>query len=396
MMEETVRLFEQNGYAVEFTGRVLVCETIEEERFRVILDETLFFPEAGGQSADRGWLEKVKVLDVQIDQGIIYHYTDGALPEGETVHGKIDWEHRFSNMQQHSGEHIFSGTVHRLFGLNNVGFHLSDQTVTMDFDGPLNLQQLELVEEEVNQAIVRNVEIQVSYPGREELEALEYRSKFEIKGQVRIVTIHDYDVCACCAPHVKRTGEIGLLKIMGVQNHKGGIRVNILCGFRALEAFRQKNKVIASLTNLLSTNQEALPELIKRQKELIYQLKGELSEAKQKLIRHRIAELPQEQNHVLLFERDLETAVVRNVVNELTERHRGICGIFVEKQEGGYQFILGSKTINCKEAALLLNKTLKAKGGGSEIMVQGSVEASKEEIEEVLLAHVHACDNLEG
>lgn len=395
-MEETVRLFEQNGYAVEFTGRVLVCETIEEERFRVILDETLFFPEAGGQSADRGWLEKVKVLDVQIDQGIIYHYTDGALPEGETVHGKIDWEHRFSNMQQHSGEHIFSGTVHRLFGLNNVGFHLSDQTVTMDFDGPLNLQQLELVEEEVNQAIVRNVEIQVSYPGREELEALEYRSKFEIKGQVRIVTIHDYDVCACCAPHVKRTGEIGLLKIMGVQNHKGGIRVNILCGFRALEAFRQKNKVIASLTNLLSTNQEALPELIKRQKELIYQLKGELSEAKQKLIRHRIAELPQEQNHVLLFERDLETAVVRNVVNELTERHRGICGIFVEKQEGGYQFILGSKTINCKEAALLLNKTLKAKGGGSEIMVQGSVEASKEEIEEVLLAHVHACDNLEG
>ena len=133
-MEETVRLFEQNGYAVEFTGRVLVCETIEEERFRVILDETLFFPEAGGQSADRGWLEKVRVLNVQIDQGIIYHYTDGALPEGETVHGKIDWEHRFSNMQQHSGEHIFSGTVHRLFGLNNVGFHLSDQTVTMDFD----------------------------------------------------------------------------------------------------------------------------------------------------------------------------------------------------------------------------------------------------------------------
>lgn len=395
-MEETVRLFEQNGYAVEFTGRVLVCETIEEERFRVILDETLFFPEAGGQSADRGWLEKVRVLDVQIDQGIIYHYTDGALPEGETVHGKIDWEHRFSNMQQHSGEHIFSGTVHRLFGLNNVGFHLSDQTVTMDFDGPLNLQQLELVEEEVNQAIVRNVEIQVSYPGREELEALEYRSKIEIKGQVRIVTIHGYDVCACCAPHVKRTGEIGLLKIMGVQNHKGGIRVNILCGFRALEAFRQKNKVIASLTKLLSTNQEALPELLKRQKELIYQLKGELSEAKQKLIRHRIAELPQEQNHVLLFERDLETAVVRNVVNELTERHRGICGIFAEKQEGGYQFILGSKTINCKEAVLLLNKTLKAKGGGSEIMVQGSVEASKEEIEEVLLAHVHACDNLEG
>ncbi|MGN0305836.1 MAG: alanyl-tRNA editing protein, partial [Lachnospiraceae bacterium] len=208
-MKETIRLFEQDGYQVKFDSRVLACEALGGEKFKVILEETLFFPEAGGQSSDRGWLDKVRVWDVQIENGVIYHFTDGALAEGERVRGEIDWEHRFSNMQQHSGEHIFSGTVHRLFGLNNVGFHLSDQTVTMDFDGVLTTQQLERVEWEVNQAIARNVEIQVSYPTSDELETLEYRSKIEIQGQVRIVTIPGFDVCACCAPHVKRTGESG-------------------------------------------------------------------------------------------------------------------------------------------------------------------------------------------
>lgn len=394
-MKETIRLFEQDGYQVKFDSRVLACEALGGEKFKVILEETLFFPEAGGQSSDRGWLDKVRVWDVQIENGVIYHFTDGALAEGERVRGEIDWEHRFSNMQQHSGEHIFSGTVHRLFGLNNVGFHLSDQTVTMDFDGVLTTQQLERVEWEVNQAIARNVEIQVSYPTSDELETLEYRSKIEIQGQVRIVTIPGFDVCACCAPHVKRTGEIGLLKIMGVQNHKGGIRVNILCGFRALEAFREKNKVLAALTNLLSTNQEALPGLIEKQKDTIYHLKGELSEVKQRLMGYQIAQVPIEQHHVLFFERNLEVTVVRNVVNELIERHKGICGIFVENKEGEYQFILGSKTVNCKEAALLLKTRLKAKGGGSEVMIQGSIKASKEIIQEVLLSHFKNCDDVE-
>lgn len=385
-MKETIRLFDRDAYARSFTSKVISCEALEEGNFRIVLEETLFFPEAGGQSSDRGRLNHATVEDVQIEAGIIYHYTDEALEAGRTVRGEIDWEHRFSHMQQHAGEHIFSGTVNRLFGLNNVGFHLSDQVVTMDFDGVLTMEQLETVEWEVNRAVAENVEIQVSYPTPEELQVLEYRSKIEIEGQVRIITIPGYDVCACCAPHVRRTGEIGMVKIMTVQNHKGGIRVSILCGFRALMAFREKTKIISALTNLLSTNQEALPIQIEKQKNRIYALKGELAEARQKLMEYRVAELSSEQRNVLLFERDLETGVMRNTVNSLVERHRGVCGIFVEKEEGGYRYILGSRRVNCKKLAALLGEKLGAKGGGSEGMIQGSVDASEEEIEELLLS----------
>ncbi|MBQ9991536.1 MAG: hypothetical protein IJP31_11465 [Lachnospiraceae bacterium] len=383
-MKETIRLFDRDGYARSFTSKVISCEALEEGSFRIVLEETLFFPEEGGQSSDRGKLNEVRVKDVQSDAGVIYHYTDRALEEGETVQGEIDWEHRFSHMQQHTGEHIFSGTVNRLFGLNNVGFHLSDQIVTMDFDGVLTMEELETVEWEVNRAIAENVEIRVSYPSHKELETLEYRSKIEIEGQVRIITIPGHDVCACCAPHVKRTGEIGMLKIMTVQNHKGGIRVSILCGFRALRAFREKTKIISTLTNMLSTSQENLPIQIEKQKNRIYALKGELGLAKQKLMEYRIEKLSPDQANVLLFESDLETVVVRNTVNALVKKHDGICGIFVKKEDGGYQYILGSKNVNCKEIAALLREKLAAKGGGSEAMIQGSVEASREEIEKVL------------
>ncbi len=382
-MKETIRLFDQDGYATEFKARVLSCKEVEG-KFEIVLDKTLFFPEEGGQSPDKGRLGGTEVLDVQIREGIIYHTAACPLLEGQEVIGKICWEHRFFNMQQHSGEHIFSGTVHRKFGLNNVGFHLSDQTVTMDFDGVLTGEELETVEWEVNRAITKNIEVQVSYPTKEELQTLDYRSKIEIEGQVRIITIPGYDVCACCAPHVRRTGEIGLVKVMSVQNHKGGIRVSILCGFRALQAFREKNRIVSALTNSLSTHQEALPGQVDKLKETLYSLKLQLAQAKQKLLECRLADIPADEKNVVLFEAELESKVVRNTVNNLMERHRGICGIFVKKEEGGYQFILGSKNADCREIALLLKEKLGARGGGSRTMIQGSVEAEEEEIKHLL------------
>ncbi|MCI5584261.1 MAG: DHHA1 domain-containing protein [Lachnospiraceae bacterium] len=378
-MEETVRLFDRDGYATEFEARVLSCEG-REEKFEIVLDQTLFFPEAGGQSPDRGRLNEAEVLDVQIRNGIIYHMTDCPLMAGQRVRGEICWEHRFFNMQQHSGEHIFSGVVHRRFGLNNVGFHLSNQIVTMDFDGPLTEEQLDAVEWEVNQAIAEDIEVRVSYPTKEELQILDYRSKIEIEGQIRIITVGDYDVCACCAPHVRRTGEIGLLKVMSVQRHKGGIRVSILCGLRALKAFREKNRIVAALTSSLSTNQEAIPGQVEKLKDRVCSLKVQLAEAKQKLLAYRLTDVPEDEKNVLLFEAQLETPVVRNAVNDLMEKHPGLCGIFVKKEEGGYQFILGSKNVDCQEIALLLREKLGARGGGSRTMIQGSVEAEEEKI----------------
>lgn len=380
----TKKLYDIDAYQKEFDAVVLSCEeaiikeeVVEKTVYQVVLDETLFFPEEGGQSPDKGVLGGANVLDVQIKKDVITHTLDTALEVGSRVHGEINWKHRFSNMQQHSGEHIFSGTVYRLFGFHNVGFHLSDNIVSMDFDGVLTEEDVAKVEYLVNEAIVRNLPITISYPDKETLDSLEYRSKIEIEGQVRIVTVGDVDVCACCAPHVRYTGEIGILKVMTLQNYKGGVRITILCGFRALEAFREKNAVVSALMNALTSNQDVLADRVEKLKASNQDYKYRLAVAKQKLMEIKIEQIPPEQEHVILFEQDIENPVMRNTVNELTIKHTGVCGIFVGDETEGYQFIIGSANVDCTKVAALLREEIKAKCGGSKQMIQGSVKAEE-------------------
>ena len=380
----TKKLYYEDAYAVEFEATVISCEQNSENTYQVVLDQTLFFPEEGGQSPDKGVLGGANVLDVQVKNNIITHTLDSALEVGGTVQGKIDWNHRFSNMQQHSGEHIFSGTVNRLFGYDNVGFHLSDNIVTMDFNGVLTEEDVARVEYLVNETIVKNVPITVSYPTKEELGKMVYRSKIEIEGQVRIVTVEGADVCACCAPHVRRTGEIGMLKVMSVQNHRGGVRISMLCGFRALEAFREKSAVITALMGALTASQELLPDRVEKLQASNQDYKYRLAVAKQKLMEIKMSEIPAEQEHVFLFEQDIESAVMRNAVNALTARHSGVCGVFVGTDENGYSFIIGSASVDCTKVATLLREKTDAKCGGKKPMIQGSVQADEVYIREVL------------
>ena len=233
---ETEKLFYEDSHLKEFTAKVISCKPYKEQ-YKVVLDRTAFFPEGGGQYADTGMLDDVRVLDVHEKEGIIYHTTEKALEAGKTVTGKINWEERFEKMQQHTGEHIVSGLVHERFGYNNVGFHLGSDYCTMDFDGTLTKEQLREIELAANQAVWKNIDIVVTYPSKEELANMDYRSKIEIEGQVRIVTVPGYDVCACCAPHVKKTGEIGMLKLVNMVNYKGGERITMLCGVRALKDY---------------------------------------------------------------------------------------------------------------------------------------------------------------
>jgi len=380
----TKKLYYEDAYATEFAATVMTCEQNSENTYQVVLDQTLFFPEEGGQSPDKGVLGDANVLDVQVKNNIITHTLDTALEVGETVQGKIDWNHRFSNMQQHSGEHIFSGTVNRLFGYDNVGFHLSDNIVTMDFNGALTEEDVARVEYLVNETIVKNVPITVSYPTREELSKMVYRSKIEIEGQVRIVTVEGADVCACCAPHVRRTGEIGILKVMSVQNHRGGVRISMLCGFRALEAFREKSAIITALMGALTASQELLPDRVEKLQASNQDYKYRLAVAKQKLMEIKMAEIPAEQEHVFLFEQDIESTVMRNAVNSLTAGHSGVCGVFVGSDETGYSFIIGSVNVDCTRIATLLREKTDAKCGGKRPMIQGSVQADEAYIREVL------------
>lgn len=386
-IRKTVRLYDTDAYKTEFEAEVLACEEVETKEkkvYQVWLDQTLFFPEEGGQSPDMGFINGVEVLDVQIRDEVITHTLAAPLAVGTTVKGVVDWKHRFYNMQQHSGEHIFSGIVHNRFGYDNVGFHLSDSIVTMDFNGVISSEDLEKIETEANQAIIENIPVEVSFPTKEELKTLEYRSKIEIEGQVRIVTIPGYDVCACCAPHVRRTGEIGMLKVMNVQSYKGGVRISILCGFRALEAFRQKADIITELMAQFSTNQEALVENVTKLKNTNQTMKNQLASAKQELMEYKVAAIPEDSENAILFESDLDTPVVRNVVNGLVEKFTGICAVFVGNDESGYQFIIGSKNKDCRQIAAALREKLSARGGGSDKMIQGSIAAKQLQIEECL------------
>ena len=386
-ISNTLRLYDADAYATEFDAVVLSCEKVTDKKhttYAVVLDQTLFFPEEGGQSPDKGILNESNVLDVQINKDIITHYTDAPLTVGDKVHGVINWQHRFFNMQQHSGEHIFSGIVHERFGFDNVGFHLSDQIVTMDFNGVLSQEDIDSVEWSVNEVISKNIEIIVSFPSKEELAQMIYRSKIEIEGQVRIVTIPGYDVCACCAPHVKRTGEIGMLKVMNVQNYKGGVRISILCGFRALAAFREKNQIVSDLMGVLTTGQDKLVDTVSKMKTNNQDLNYQLGVTKQKLLEQKLKDIPDDQTNVLLFESDIDAPVMRNVINQLVETHPGICGVFSGNEENGYSFIIGSKEIDCRTIAATLREKLGARGGGSEQMIQGSVNANVEEISSAL------------
>ncbi|MBR4026564.1 MAG: hypothetical protein IKJ01_03255 [Lachnospiraceae bacterium] len=399
----TIKLYDSDAYQTTFEAEVLACtekmvlstkkqktqENNSQEQqkvYEVILNQTLFFPEEGGQTPDNGTLGNANVIDVQITKdNTILHTVDKALEVGQSVKGEINWQHRFFNMQQHSGEHLFSGLVYKQFGFHNVGFHLSNQIVTMDFDGVLSSEDVDKLEWVVNQAIIENVEIKTSYPSKAELADMEYRSKIEIDGDVRIVEVVGYDMCACCAPHVHYTGEIGIFKIQNVQSYKGGVRISFLCGFRALMEFRKKSSILTELSGILTTNPESLAENVSKLKAQTQSLKMELGNAKQSIMENKIASIPIEQKNVLLFEAELDTPIVRNIINKLTEQHEGICGIFTGTDKEGYSFIIGSKTADCREIAKLLKEKLQARGGGSSVMIQGSVKALEGEIKEILL-----------
>ena len=315
---KTEKLFYQDSHLKEFEARVTACEK-NGEHFETELDRTAFFPEGGGQYADTGKLGGARVLDVQERNGHILHITDGPLTPGETVRGQIDWDERFMKMQQHTGEHIVSGLVHAKFGYNNVGFHLGSEDCTMDFDGEITPEELEEIERKANRAVWENLEVQVLYPSEDELEQMEYRSKIEIEGQVRIVVIPGYDVCACCAPHVERTGEIGLIKLTGAQRYKGGVRVTMLCGVRALADYEVKQKQAGEISALLCAKQNEIADAVEHLREECSELKREIAEKERQLVSCRADMIPDGEEVVCVFSKEIQGDSMRALMNRILE-----------------------------------------------------------------------------
>lgn len=402
-MQKTIKLYDNDAYQTEFQAVVLSCEphvgsapggsaspdgsdnsAASDVLYDIILDQTLFFPEEGGQNADSGMINGQPVSDVQIQDDVIRHTVAAPFAPGATVTGSINWDMRYSNMQQHSGEHIMSGLIHTHFGYNNVGFHLGSQNVTLDFNGFLDDSQLEIMETLANEAIYKNLEIEAVYPSAESLAAMTYRSKIEIDGPVRIVTIPDYDVCACCAPHVRRTGEIGMIKIVDAIKYKGGVRISILCGSRALADYRAKQERNTAVSVLLSAKPEVIADAVTRLKEENFSLKGQLMELESSLIEQKAALIPDGTQNICLFEETLESAAHRKYVNLLVEKCSGICAVFVGNDADGYRYIIASKSTDVRTVGESLKKEFQARGGGSAEMIQGSVSANRASLESVL------------
>lgn len=381
------KIFYEDVNSTDFTATVVSCEPEADGRFRILLDATAFFPEEGGQTADKGTLNGFPVLDVQIKNDLIYHVLEVPLPAGSTVTGHVDWTQRFDFMQQHSGEHIISGLVHERFGYNNVGFHLSVNEVTLDFDGTLTSEELALIEQRANEVIWQNLPIEITYPSKEELATLSYRSKIEIAGQVRIVTIPGVDVCACCAPHVAATGAIGMIKITSCQSHRGGVRLTIVCGERALTDYNRKQNSVTAISVALSAKQEAVADAVLKVKEDVRQQQERINQLQAQYLALSLSTLPDpsKQEDAILFVDRIDTIALRNAVNELTFRYSGWCAIFSGSEADGWQFIIGSSSKDCDALAKRLRQELKARCGGSKAMIQGSVSAVKQQIAALLV-----------
>ncbi|MBQ4547025.1 MAG: hypothetical protein IJA17_07700 [Oscillospiraceae bacterium] len=378
-MEPTKRLFDENAYMTEFSATVLSCSE-SEKGFDIVLDKTAFFPEGGGQFPDSGTLNGTEILDVQEDkEGVIHHFAEKPISEGETVFGKIDWRRRFDFMQQHSGEHIFSGIAHSKFGATNVGFHLGLEETTIDLDIPLNDEQVSEIETAANNAVFENVPFEISYPSGEELEVLPYRSKKKLSGKIRIVTVPGYDICACCGTHVRTAGEIGIIKVTSFQNYKGGTRLFMLCGKRAFLDYRSKNRDVVKVTNSLSVKPNELCLAVKRLENEITEHKIYEAGLKKELFALKAEKLGTGEK-ICVFESGMTPDELRRFCLTISENFK-TAAVF-NGTDGDYKYAVSSKSENCAPIAKEINSKFSGRGGGKPELVQGSCSGNRAEIEE--------------
>ena len=375
----TEKLYYLDSHLFAFEATVLAAHK-EKRGWEIVLDRTAFFPEGGGQPADTGTIGEARVLDVHEREGEIWHLCDRELASG-TYACAVDREKRLRRMQNHSGEHIFSGLTHRKYGAENVGFHMAEDCMTIDFDKELSFEQLSEIEYAANEAVRANIPVRSFYPSPEELKTLEYRSKKELEGAVRIVEIAGIDRCACCAPHVYATGEIGAIKLLTAERHRGGVRLTLVCGMDALDDYRRKQDSAAAISALLSAKRDEIAPAVERVLEGEAKLKERASILGMRYAALRAETVAPTEGHICLFDEALSEAAGRELVNRLTEKTAGAAALFLPDGDGAWRYIIGSRRVDLRSAAKTINAGIAGRGGGRPEMIQGSASATAEEIE---------------
>ncbi len=379
----TEKLYYENAYIKDFCATVISSEK-GESAYLTVLDKTAFFPEEGGQYSDKGTLDGIRVFNVTEENGLIYHHTDIPLETGKTVSGSIDYDERYEKMQCHTAEHILSGIIHKLFGLDNVGFHLGGDDVTMDISKPLSRKELEKAEYLANEAVYKNVEVSAVYPAPEELAGYIYRSKLDIKENVRIVNIGDYDSCACCAPHVKRTGEIGSIMILDSEKLRGGMRIHIAAGYRAYRIYTQMYQNLSKISHALSVPRLKTAEAVEKTLSDYEELKSAYKITRTAFFEREAESVTETNGNLLLSFPDASLDELRTFANKAVSKVVGML-VLISGNDGEYKYLIASNGTDLKTEVKKINAALCGKGGGSSVMVQGSFSASLNEIEKYFI-----------
>ena len=375
---KTNKLFYADTGLREFCATVVDCFE-SKKGFEIELDRTAFYPEGGGQAADRGTLNGIQVLHVHEDGERVLHLMEKPLSVGAQVAGVIDYDHRFDLMQQHTGEHIVSGIINARYGHHNVGFHMGWDSITIDFDGMIPAGDLAEIERLANDAVYRNIPTHIWTPEPEELPNVPYRTKRELPWPVRIVQVPGYDSCACCGLHVARTGEIGLIKLFSMVKFRQGVRIEMLCGKRAfdfLSRSHEQNKLVSGAfsAKILETGEAAkkMNELLEAQKRRIGELETVLFRA--------IAEGCTGKGDTLLIRENLDSVGVRKLADLVADHCGGTAAVFSAAEAGGYSYCLIRKGGDLRAFNKEMTSALDGRGGGKGDCQMGTVRCTEESI----------------
>ena len=376
---KTRKLYYEDSHLRTFFAEVLSCEKADKG-FEVILDATAFYPEGGGQAADTGSLNGIRVLDTRERGETVVHFCEAALEPGTVAEGIIDYKNRFHRMQQHSGEHIVSGIINRRYGYHNVGFHMGTDIITIDFDGIIPAEDLASIEAEANSAVWQNLSVKCWYPSEEELPNVFYRTKRALPWPVRIVQVPGFDSCACCGTHVKATGEIGLIKLFTVMGFRGGTRMEMACGSSALKLLNNAYEQNRQVSQAFSAKIEETGAAARRMNEVEAQLKYRIVGLEKRIFTGIAASYAGKDN-VVHFEEGLENTAVRDLADAIADRCGGIAAVFSGSDETGYAFCLVTRNADLRTLGKEMTKALNGRGGGKPIFQQGRLQAKKTDIE---------------
>lgn len=400
----TTKIFELDAYVKENKSIVVSCQKTDREEYKdlyeTVFESTIFAPEGGGQAADRGFINEIEVVDVQEINGEIIHFLKEEIEAGKEANQKIDFELRFRRMQNHNAEHLLCGLIHAKYGYSNVGFHITETIskegkilleTTMDVDGPLTQEEVNELEIKANKAIAEGVKIYAMLPDKKEAAEIQYRSKLDIEEGLRLVVIEDYDICACCAPCLKNSAEIQLVKVLSMMPHRGGTRLGITAGLDAIEDYLYLHSQTREIMKMLSSKRYECAEYLANQNqkmqeehETVTALKKEITALYKESLTNAIKNI--KSKYIVFFADSLDEIQARSLINDTVSTDEIVVAVMFSKSENGYRFVVGKHEnlvdISLKNLAGKMREKLNARGGGSEQMIQGSVDAPRKMIEE--------------